>query len=124
MSSTGNARPDLPMKAKLASFFLTLIFNMCAGVAIFFLMLLAMNGFNESDAEYGLGIYIVLAVLVSLAMSAGAVAAVHLLVMKRKLRGGIAALIAVPLFSIVGAVLKIVSSIIGVLIADYIRVNY
>jgi hypothetical protein len=97
---------------------------MCAGVAIFFLMLLAMNGFNESDAEYGLGIYIVLAVLVSLAMSAGAVAAVHLLVMKRKLRGGIAALIAVPLFSILGAVLKIVSSIIGVLIADYIRVNY
>jgi hypothetical protein len=115
-------QPD-NMAAKLAAFLITLLINIAVGVAIFFFMLLAMNGFSESDALYGLGTYIVLAILVSLLMTGGAVVVVQVLT-KRQFRGWVAALIAIPIFSVVGASLKFVCSIIGVLIADYVRVNY
>ena len=111
------------MQAKILAALITLLINIAIGVVIFFFMLLAMNGFSESDATYGLGAYIVLALLVSLSMSVLSVVVVHGL-MKRQFRGAVAALIAIPIFSIVGAGLKIVCSIIGVSIAEYVRVNY
>ena len=111
------------MAAKLSAFLMTLLINVAVGIAVFFFMLLAMNGFNESDANYGVGAYIVLALLVSLIMSAGAALTAHLF-MKRGFSGIAAAAIAIPIFSILGGGLKIVCSVIGVLIADYVRVNY
>jgi hypothetical protein len=111
------------MTPKIIAFVITLLANVAIGVAVFFFMLLAMNGFSESDATYGFVAYIALALVVSLAMSAAAAFAVHLL-MKRDFRGSIAALIAVPVFSVVGGGLKIGCSIIGVLVADYVRVNH
>jgi hypothetical protein len=111
------------MSAKIAAFVITLVVNIAVGVVIFFFILLAMNGYSESDATYGLGAYIALAVAVSLLMSTGAAAGVHVL-MKREFRAATSALIAVPVFSILGAALKIVCSIIGVSVAEYVRVNY
>ena len=111
------------MAAKLTAFFVTLLINFGIGIAVFFFMLIAMNGFSESDANYGIGVYIVLALLVSLSMSGLAAFLVYILT-KRKFRGAIAALIAVPVFSIIGAGLKIFCSIIGVLVADYVRVHW
>ena len=111
------------MAAKLASFFVTLLLNIGAGVIVFFFMLLGMNGFSESDANYGLATYIVLAIIVSLAMSTLAATLVHIL-MKREFKTWSAMMISVPIFSAVGLGLKIVSSIIGILVADFVRVNY
>jgi hypothetical protein len=111
------------MATQIAVFFITLLINIATGIAIFFFMLLAMNGFNESDAAYGLGAYIVLAVAVGLAVSAGAAFTAHLL-RKRGFRSVVAVLCAVPLFSGVGVVVNIVCSIIGVLISEFVRVNY
>jgi hypothetical protein len=111
------------MGAKIATFIVTLVLNIAIGVVVFFFMLIAMNGFSESDANYGIGAYIVLGLLVSLAMSAAAAMTVHLLT-KREFRSWIAGLIAVPLFSLIGGGLKFVCCIIGLLIAEYVRVNY
>lgn len=111
------------MTAKIVAFILTLLTNVAIGVAVFAFMLLAMNGFSESDASYGLGAFIVLAILISLSMSAAATLTVHVL-MRREFKGYVAGMIAVPLFSIVGGGLKIACGVIGVLIADYVRVNY
>lgn len=111
------------MGSKIGAFLITLVINVASGVAVFFFMLLAMNGYSESDASYGLVTYIVLALFVSLLMSIGAAAAVHLL-MKREFRGMVSALIAMPIFSVVGAGLTIVCSIIGVAIAEFVRTNY
>ena len=111
------------MTAKIIAFVITLLTNIAIGVAVFLFMMIAMNGFNESDAYYGFGAYIALALLVSFAMSAAAAFSVHLLT-RREFRGWVAGVIAVPVFSIIGGGLKIVCSIIGVLIADYVRVNY
>ena len=111
------------MKTKIATFSITLLINFGIGVIVFFFLLIAMNGYSESDANYGLGLYIVLAVLVSLIMSAFAALLVRVLT-KRNFRGWTSMLVAVPLFSVIGAGLEIVCSIIGVAVAEYVRVNY
>jgi hypothetical protein len=111
------------MAAKLAALFITLICNVVIGVVVFFLMLIAMNGFNESDAEKGLIAYVTFALIVTLAMTAGAyLLTAHLL--RRDLSGAVAALIAVPVFTVVGGGLKLLGSVIGIAVAEYVRVNY
>jgi hypothetical protein len=111
------------MATKVAAFLITLLINFAAGVAIFFFLLLAMNGYSESDATYGLGVYIVLALIVSLIMSTSAALLVHIL-MKRNFRGWTSGLIAVLIFSVIGVGMKVVCSLIGVGVAEYVRVNY
>jgi len=108
---------------KIIAAILTFLVNIAAGVVIFFMMLVAMNGFSGSDAEYGLGVYIVLALIISLAMSLGAFLIVGLL-LKKQCSPPLSVVIAVPIFVFVGIVLKIVSSLIGVGVAEYVRVNY
>lgn len=111
------------MATKLTAFFVTLAINIAIGVLVLFFLLIAMNGYSESDATYGLGAYIGLAFIASLAMAAGAAFMTGLLV-RRSFKGSSAVMISVPIFSAVGAGLKVVCSIIGVLIAEYVRVNY
>ena len=86
-------------------------------------MLLAMNGFSESDASYGLITYIVLGVLISLLMSTCAALLVHVL-LKRGFSKIASGFIAIPIFSVLGGILKIGCSVIGVMVAEYVRVNY
>jgi hypothetical protein len=50
------------MAAKIIAFIVTLLLNIAIGVVVFFMMLMGMNGFSESDANYGFVTYIVLAV--------------------------------------------------------------
>jgi hypothetical protein len=111
------------MAAKITAFLVTLMVDLAAGVVILFMMLLAMNGFHESDATWGLGAFIILAILVSLLMSTGALLLVRLL-LKKQFSSTVSALIAVPLFSVIGIGLEIICSLIGIGIAEYVRVNY
>jgi len=111
------------MAAQITAFVITLLINITIGVGVFLFMLVAMNGFSESDAEKGLIAYIVLAVGVSILMSTGAYLLTRYL-LGRKFKGVAATLIAVPVFSVVGGGLKIVCSIIGIAIAENVRVNY
>lgn len=111
------------MPAKIAAFVITLIVNFAIGVVVFFFLLIALNGYSESDAMYGFGAYILLALFVSLLMAACAARVVHIL-MNRKFSGISASFIAVPVFCVIGAGLKVVCVIVGVAAAEYVRVNY
>jgi hypothetical protein len=111
------------MASKIATFLITLIVNIAIGVAVFLFMLLAMNGYSESDASYGLVTFAVLALLAGLLMSTGSAFVAHVL-LRRQFRGWVAAAIAIPVFSIIGAGLIIVCGMIGVATAEYVRVNY
>ena len=111
------------MAPKIIAFLITLILNIAIGIAVFFLMLLSMNGFSESDATYGIVAYVVLAVLVSLVMATLAAVLAHLL-MKRAFGVVVASLIGIICFTVIGGILKVVCSIIGILVADLVRVNY
>jgi uncharacterized membrane protein len=111
------------MAAKLAALFITLLINITVGAAIFAFMLLAMNGYSESDATWGLATFLVLGIVVTLSMSAAAYLAVQSMI-KRNFNAAVSALIAIPIFSVTGAGLKIVCSFIGVSISEYIRTHY
>ncbi|HQU90675.1 MAG TPA: hypothetical protein PLK77_00185 [Pyrinomonadaceae bacterium] len=111
------------MTAKVVVFLITLVLNIAIGVVVFFFMLLTMNGFSESDANNGFVTFIFLASLVSLIMAALAVVTTSLL-SKRGFGAVSSALIGIGSFTVVGLVLKVVCSIIGVLVADFVRTNY
>lgn len=111
------------MAAKIIAALITLIANIAGGVVFFFFLLIAMNGLSESDANWGFGAYIILAIIVTLLMSTGAFLLVPFL-QKKQFSGVVSALIAIPVFSIVGVGLKFVCCLIGIGIADYVRVNY
>ena len=111
------------MAAKIVAFLVTLILNIAIGVAMFFILLLAMNGYSESDANYGLITYIILGVIVSLLMGLSA-AIVSNLLLKRDFSGVVSTLIAIVVFTGVGAVLKGICAVVGVGIAEVVRVNF
>jgi len=109
--------------AKIIAFLITLLLNIAAGVVILFMMLVAMNGYSGSDAEWGLGAYIILATLVSLIAAGLAAWSVHILT-NRQFSAAVSALIAIPFCSLAGIILQIISSLIGIGISEYVRVNY
>jgi len=111
------------MGPSIAAFIATFLVNIAAGVVIFVVMLVAMNGYSESDATYGLGAYGVLALLMTLAMSLLAALLAKRL-RKREFRAVSAVLIAVVVFSLTGIILKVICSIIGIGVAEFVRVNY
>ncbi|HVQ56953.1 MAG TPA: hypothetical protein VMS29_09375, partial [Pyrinomonadaceae bacterium] len=78
---------------------------------------------GEDDAMFGIVTYVVLAVLVTILMSVSAILLVRNL-QKRKFSGVAAALIAVLVFSVSGAVLKVLGGMIGVGVAEFLRVNF
>lgn len=108
---------------KIAVAVMTLLVNVSAGVVVFVMMLVGMNGFSESDANWGIGAYIVSAAAVTIAMVAGALLAVRILDSRGWNLWG-AATLGTLIFSALGAVLKGVCGIIGVLVADLVRVNF
>lgn len=111
------------MAPKLISFFLTLAVNVAAGVAVFAGLIIAMNGYSESDATYGLGAFVLLAAAVTLIMSALAAGVTHVQ-QKRGFRGWKAVLIGAAAFSAIGVVLKLICGMIGVGVAELVRVNF
>ncbi|CAN5363423.1 hypothetical protein BH20ACI2_BH20ACI2_08230 [soil metagenome] len=111
------------MLAKFIAALLTLIAHVSAGVVIFAVMLMAMNGYSESDAMWGLGAYIALAFLITLGMSILAAFSVKRL-QDRKFNTVVAVLVTVAAFSFVGTLLNVICGFVGVIAAEIIRVNF
>jgi hypothetical protein len=111
------------MGLKLLSAFITFAIDTVVAIIVLFMMLIAMNGYSESDATAGLGTYLVLALLGSLGM---ALAAFFLSgkLLSRGTRPAFAVLISTPISSIAGMILIVVSSVVGIAVSEYIRVNY
>lgn len=108
------------MSAKLVSLFITFLINAAVAVIILFGMLVAMNGFSESDATWGLGTYVLLALTAAITLSIGAFFTTGLLI-RKQFRPITASLIAILVFSIVGFGLEIVCSLIGIGVAEIFR---
>lgn len=111
------------MTPKIVAAIVTCTLNLAIGVAVLAILVISLNGFSARAGQAALIAYIVLAVAVTITMSAGAFLLTGYLV-KREFGGAIASLIAVPLFSIVGAGLKVVCVFVGILIAEFVRVNF
>ena len=111
------------MAAKITAFLITMIVSFISGVVIFFFMMLAMNGFSESHAMWGLGAYVLLVLIAAILSSAGALFLVGFLT-KKQFSPAICVLIAVSVFSLLSIGLEIVCSLIGVGVAELVRVNF
>lgn len=111
------------MGAKIAASLVTMAASIAAGVTILFFMLVAMNGYGESDAAWGLGAYTLLSIVTTVAIALGAFFVTGRL-LKNEFSPLASSLIAIVIFSIVGVVLEIVSSLIGVAVAEFVRVKF
>jgi hypothetical protein len=111
------------MAPKLIAAIVTLIVNVSAGVALFFFLLVALNGYHENDAIYGLGVFAVLAAVITIATTVTAFITTGQMI-RNNFRGANAALLATLVFAILGAVLIIFCGIVAVGVTHYVSVNY
>ena len=111
------------MTPKIISAIVTFLINIAIGVVVFAGMIVAMNGYGESDATWGIGAFILLALIVTLLMSIGAFLVAGQLT-KKQFGAVSASIIAILIFSIVGGVLKFICSLIGVGVAEFVRVKF
>lgn len=110
------------MPAKIAAFLITLTLNVLVGIVLLMALILAMNGYSESDAMYGLATYVILALLASVVAAAAAVFITGMLI-KREFRALISTLIAIAVFTLVGAVAIAICAVVGIGVAEAVRVN-
>jgi hypothetical protein len=102
---------------------LTSVACLAAAVVILLAMLLAMNGYHESDATWGLGLFALLALMISAAMGAAASYAASFLI-RKGWHPALAALFASIACFVAGVGLEILSSIAGVGVAEIVRLNF
>lgn len=94
--------------------------NAVVGVLVFFFLLVAMNGYSERVASYGLGAFVILALIVTMSMAAVGFLLTGRLV--KRSRGSVhAALLSTVVGSVLGAFLKVVSALVGIGVAEIIR---
>lgn len=111
---------SLTMGAKPAAFIITLILQIAFGAASFLLLIVVLNGYNESDATYGIVTFSLLAIAVSVATSLAAASLANRL-LARGFRVSVSVIWAVAICSTAGFVLKAISGIMGVAVAEIVR---
>ncbi len=97
--------------------------NIAIGVVVFAGIIIAMNGYGESDATWGIGVFLLLASAVTILMSIGAFIVARMLT-KKQFGAVSSTIIATLIFSVLGGGLKVVCSLIGVGIAEFVRVKF
>lgn len=111
------------MGTKLAAFVITFLVGLAAAVVVAAVMLMAMNGYSESDAAYGLVTYAVLSLIVSIGSALFSLAMVRIL--ERRRFGTLSCLsISSAAASALGVVLVVICGIIGVAVAELVRLNF
>lgn len=111
------------MSAKIIAAITTCVLNLAIGVVVLSILVISLNGFSARSGQAALITYIVLGLAVTIAMSLAAFLLTGYLI-RREFGSAVAALIAVPTFSVVGVVLKVVCVFIAILIAEFVRVNF
>lgn len=101
------------MIPKIITAVLLAAINAIMGVAVFLFLLVAMNGYSERVASYGLGAFVILALAVSFSMAIGGFLLTGYL-LKRGRSPVLAGFLSTVAGSVLGAFLKVVSALIGI----------
>jgi hypothetical protein len=105
--------------AAMLSALLCIAFALLVGLS----MLLAMNGYSESDATWGLAAFAGLVLIISTAVGSAAWFGAGLLI-RKTWHAAVAALVSTIVCTMVGAVLVALAGIAGVGLAEVVRVNF
>lgn len=111
------------MTPKIIALLLTLVANVVISMLTLAVMIIALNGYSEHDATYGLIVWLVLALICTLLVCVAAFVLVRVL-LKRHIAAVKAVLFAVASATIVGFVLNIICGFIGAGVAEFVRVNF
>jgi hypothetical protein len=106
---------------KAIPFIITGLMNVGIGVALFFLLLLGLNGFTGKQAEPGLILFIVWVLLVSLLSAISSVVLTNYFVSKKSMNFWLAALLSVLIFVAAGAVFNWVGWFVSILVTSAMR---
>jgi len=118
-----SALVDLDMALKIAAFLITLVLCLAAGIVVFAALIIALNGYSESDALYGIIAFAVLSLIAALAMGLFSAFGAKVLAARGQQKW-MAVLIAVIIFSIIGALAEVAAAAISIGIAEAVRVNF
>ena len=110
------------MATKAASAILTLLISLGLATIGLFIMMVAMNGYHESDATWGLCAFVVFAIVITAGTASGAFVISGLL-LRRGMKPLLSVLLAVPAGSLAACVMLIVAALIGIGIAELVRSN-
>lgn len=111
------------MTSRIIGAVLTLLINAAATLLVLFMLLLAMNGYSESDATPGLAVFMVISLIATLAMATAAFLFSGLL-LRKGFRQVPSVLIATPAASALGIVIIVIASFVSVGVAEFVRVNF
>ncbi|HSI89440.1 MAG TPA: hypothetical protein VK918_10310 [Pyrinomonadaceae bacterium] len=109
------------MLPKVVAFVITFAVNLVIAAACLFFLLLALNGFHESDANWGIGAFLLIVLAASAGTALAAAGGVHFLMSRKGFGAALSLAIFVPLFVVVGGTISFVGILIGALVADIAR---
>lgn len=109
------------MLPKIVAFIITITLNLAIGAACLFFLLLALNGFHESDASWGIGAFLMVVLLASAGTALAAAGGVHFLMSRKGFGAALSLAIFVPLFVIIGGTINSAGIVIGALVADIVH---
>lgn len=112
------------MAPRLITFLVILLANTVIGAVWFFFLLMALNGFSSSDAQWGIIAFVVMAVLVSIFAALLGTGLAHLLIKRWQMGRLAASLVAVPIFTILGGGINFFAIILGAIVADAARSGF
>ncbi len=110
------------MAAKIITFLLILLINLAVGLAMLFFMVLALNGFSESDANYAFLIFIIGGVFISVLTAIAGVFLLNFLT-NRNWNLILSIIFSVAAFSILSFLINIVIWFAGIFAAEFVRTS-
>lgn len=111
------------MTPKIVALVITLIANAAISVVVLAAMIIALNGYSEIDATYGLVTWLIL-VLISILLTCSAAFLGVQKLLNREVATEKAVLIVTSCTTVVGLVLNIVCGLIGIGTAEIVRTYY
>ncbi|MEZ5429544.1 MAG: hypothetical protein R2747_25085 [Pyrinomonadaceae bacterium] len=109
---------------KILAFVVTAGIVGAVSVFLFGFMILLMNGYHESDARYGIFLFIIWAVVGSLVAGILGVSGVYFLADRRRFHPVAAGFISVGVFLIAGMVINILGVVAGIATAEVVRTQF
>jgi len=106
---------------KVAAFLLTALANVGIGAFLFFMLLISLNGFAGRQAEAGLILFVVWALLCSLVAGILSFLSVKYLTEKKSFNAWLAALLAIAVCVVIGAAVNFVGIIAAVFLTSAMR---
>ena len=106
---------------KAATFLITTLINIGVGAALFFILIISLNGFTEDQSAPGLILFIVWALLCSLAAGIFGFLSAKFLTEKKSYNAWLAALSAIAVFVIIGTIANFFGVIVVVFLTSAMR---